>query len=153
MAANINYGAEGFVESEIDTSAPPVIPHQWFTDVASSSNNGGGTTVFVSLKLVLVRRASICTTCDMSLSGSRLIKLQKKVKGWRRELPDSFKLIKVASLAGLCFHCLLRILVCRGLTSLVGVRRWISFTKDSPASKFTNYMPPWKENMYDYDRG
>lgn len=153
MAANINSGAKHFIGNEIDTSAPLVILQHWFPDVASSINNGGGATVFISLKLVFVCRALISTTCDISLSGSGLIKLQNKVKGWQRKLPDSFELIKVPSWAGLCFNCLLLILVLRGLTSLVGVRQRISSTKDSPAFKFSNYMPPWKENMYDYDGG
>lgn len=153
MAANINSGAKHFVGNEIDTSPPLVVLQQWFPNVASSINNGGGTTVFISLKLVFACRALISTTCDISLSGSGLIKLQNKVKGRQRKLPDSFELIKVASWAGLCLNCLLRILALRGLTSLVGVRQWISSTKDSPAFKFSNYMPLWKENMYDYDGG
>lgn len=137
------------VENEINTSVALVSPRHWFMDVAPSSNNG----VFISLKSGLLCEALISTTCDMPLSGSGLIRRQNKVKGCHRELSDSFKLIKVTSWAGLCSDCLLCILVLRGLTSLVRVRRWISSLKDSHASKFSNYMPPWKENIYDYGCG
>lgn len=73
----------------------------------SSSCRGRDRTVFISLKLVLVCRALIRTTRDMSVSGSGLIKRQSQVRGRPRERSDSFTLIKAASWAGLCFNCLL----------------------------------------------
>lgn len=58
----------------------------WFS---AAPNNVRDSAAFISLKLVLVYRALISTTCDMSHTGNRLIMPQQQVKGWQRELPDS----------------------------------------------------------------
>lgn len=58
----------------------------WSSTVRNIERNS---TVFISLKLVLVYRALISNTRDVSHSGNRLIMPQHKVKGWQRELPDS----------------------------------------------------------------
>lgn len=68
------------LKSEINRGVPLVM----VMDVASSSR-GRDPSVFISLKWVLVSRALISTTRDVSVNGSGLIKRQREVRGRPRE--------------------------------------------------------------------